>query len=367
MGWFSYELAPAFDEMIAHACRPFFIPDVGLGLHDWVIAWDHAMGNTWLISSGIDRYGQRDADQAQLRADAVLRQWQQAPPIRDPVADTRATDPPVVADFTMATYEVAVQRVIDYVLAGDIFQANLAQRFVLPFAGNPRYLYHELTERSPAPMAAFIQCDAMAIASASPEQFLRLDAASGGVETRPIKGTRPRDSDRERDALLADTLIASEKDRAENVMIVDLLRNDLSRVCKPGTVRAPILCALESHPTVHHLVSTVVGELGPGRDALDLLAATFPGGSITGAPKLRAMEIISELEPVARGVYSGAIGWIGLDGSMELSVAIRTITITDGFASLHAGGGITALSVPAEEFRESLDKTGALLEAAANR
>ncbi len=361
MGWLSYELAPAFDETIAHSRRPFSIPDVGLGLHDWVIAWDHAQGNIWLISSGIDHSGKRDAKRAGVRADAVLQQWQQAPLVRNRAADTGPTNAPIVADFTRAAYETAVQRVIDYVLAGDIFQANLAQRFVVPFPGDPWRLYRELTARTPAPMAAFIQRDAMAIASASPEQFLRLDAASGRVETRPIKGTRPRDSDPQRDALLAEELIASEKDRAENVMIVDLLRNDLSRVCRPGTVRVPTLCALESHPTVHHLVSTIVGELEPGRDALDLLAATFPGGSITGAPKLRAMEIIGELEPVARGVYSGAIGWIGLDSSMELSIAIRTITLTDGFASLHAGGGITALSVPSAEFREALDKADALL------
>ena len=366
MGWFSYELAPAFDEATAHPHRPFFIPDVGLGLHDWVIAWDHAQGQTWLISSGIDRYGQPDAERARVRAEAVLRQWQQPPMLQGPVATPRSTDATVVADFTLPTYEAAVQCVINYVLAGDIFQANLAQRFVLPFPGDSRRLYHELTLRSPAPMAAFIQRDALTIASASPEQFLRLDAASGRVETRPIKGTRPRDSNPQRDTLLADELIASEKDRAENVMIVDLLRNDLSRVCQPGTVRVPALCVLESHPTVHHLVSTVVGELEPGRDALDLLAATFPGGSITGAPKLRAMEVIGELEPVARGVYSGAIGWIGLDGSMDLSIAIRTITIADGFASFHAGGGITVLSVPAEEFREALDKAGVLLDAAAS-
>ena len=364
IGWFGYELGGAFDEIAPHTNKPLAIPDVALGLHDWVIAWDHARNECWLISSGADASGACSAARGQARAESVLDRWRETSGSRTQSPGTRPERDAIVADFTTERYEAAVQRVIDYVLAGDIFQANLAQRFVLPYAGDPQRLYRDLTRRSPAPMAAFLQHDGITVASASPEQFLRLKAANGAVETRPIKGTRPRDADLRRDTALAAELQASEKDRAENVMIVDLLRNDLSRVCRAGSVHAPVLCALESHPTVHHLVSTVVGTLATGQDALDLLAATFPGGSITGAPKLRAMEIIRELEPVARGVYSGAIGWIGLDGSMELSIAIRTITMANGIASFHAGGGITALSVPAEEYRESLDKAEAMLQAA---
>ncbi|HEY8061307.1 MAG TPA: anthranilate synthase component I family protein, partial [Gemmatimonadales bacterium] len=201
------------------------------------------------------------------------------------------------------------------------------------------------------------------VISASPERFLRLDPVTRHVETRPIKGTRPRRDDPEDDARLARELQASEKDQAENVMIVDLLRNDLARVCERGTVRVPVLNAVESHPTVHHLVSTVTGTLRASCDAFDLLAATFPGGSITGAPKLRAMSIIRDLEPVARGVYSGCIGWIGFDGGMDTSIAIRTVVLAEGMATFHAGGGITAQSDPADEYRETLDKARALAAA----
>jgi para-aminobenzoate synthetase component I len=224
-------------------------------------------------------------------------------------------------------------------------------------------LYGDLIQRSPAPMAAFLRRGDVSVASASPERFVRLEMPARQVETRPIKGTRPRHAVPARDAELARELTASEKDRAENVMIVDLMRNDLSRVCRPGSVQTPSLCALESHPTVHHLVSTVTGDLRTDCDALDLLAATFPGGSVTGAPKLRAMEIITELEPVARGVYSGAIGWIGLDGAMDTSIAIRTVTVADAVATFHAGGGITARSIPVDEYQETLDKAQALIAA----
>ena len=359
IGWFGYELGTAFDTVARHRYAPA-IPDVALGLYDWVIAWDHARGDAWLISSGIDASGMRHTDRAFTRAEAVQARWRTNGHLDDTGA--RATIDNIHADFTPDAYETAVGRVIEYVLAGDVFQANLAQRFTIPFYGSPLELYRNLTDRSPAPMAAFIQRGEVSVISASPEQFIQLDAATRRVETRPIKGTRPRDADATRDAARARELERSEKDRAENVMIVDLLRNDLSRVCQPGTVRTPALCVLESHPTVHHLVSTVIGDLEPGRDALDLLAATFPGGSITGAPKLRAMEIIQELEPIGRGVYSGAIGWIGLDGAMNTSIAIRTVTLASGIASLHAGGGITARSSPPEEYQETLDKARALLD-----
>ena len=256
-----------------------------------------------------------------------------------------------------------MDRVIAYILAGDAFQVNLAQRFTTAFDRDPIVLYAELRQHTPAPMAAFLRRGDVTIVSASPERFIRLAIPSRTIETRPIKGTRPRHADPEADRQLADELQRSEKDRAENVMIVDLMRNDLSRVSVPGSVKTLELCVLESHPTVHHLVSTVTGELRPAYDALDLIAATFPGGSITGAPKLRAMEIIGELEPVARGVYAGSIGWIGLDGAMDTSIAIRTVTVSHGVATFHAGGGITASSIATDEYQESLDKARALIAA----
>lgn len=360
VGWFGYELGAAFDRMPRAAFDPLALPDCALALYDWVIAWDHVEGKAWLVSSGVDASGDCSRERAEARAAEVMAVLNATP---NPVEDTSFTPATVSADFTAEGYRAAVARVVEHVLSGDIFQANLAQRFTAPFSGSVRGLYRRVRARSAASLAAYLDQGDVQLVSASPECFLRFDAASGAVETRPIKGTRPRGQGAAYDATLATELVASEKDRAENVMIVDLLRNDLARVCAPGTIDVPALCVLESHPTVHHLVSRVTGTLRAGRDALDLLAATFPGGSITGAPKLRAMAVIAELEPVTRGPYCGAIGWFGRDGSMQLSIAIRTITVARGVASFHAGGGITALSEPEAEYQETLDKAAALIAA----
>ena len=243
-----------------------------------------------------------------------------------------------------------------YILEGDIFQANIAQRFraACPARFDPLAFYERLRAINAAPFAAFLDFGDIAVASSSPERFLKVQGTR--VETRPIKGTAPRSSDPAEDAKALGTLLASEKDRAENVMIVDLLRNDLSRVCRPHSVEVPVLCGPESYASVHHLVSVVTGELAPGKDALDLLAAAFPGGSITGAPKVRAMQIIAELERVPRGVYCGAIGYFGFDGAMDTNIAIRTVVFRNREASVHAGGGITLLSDPAAEYDETLAK-----------
>jgi para-aminobenzoate synthetase component 1 len=264
--------------------------------------------------------------------------------------------------FTHRGYLNAVERVRDYIVAGDIFQANLSQRFQSGLREAPFELYQRLRRRNPAPFAAYLDFGDLAVLSASPERFLRLDGERRLIETRPIKGTRPRGLGPMHDAALGRALAESEKDRAENVMIVDLLRNDLSRVCRPGTVRVPELFALEHHPTVHHLVSTVVGELEPGADAIELIRAAFPGGSITGAPKVRAMEIIAELEPTRRGVYCGSIGYISSTGAMDTSIVIRTYLALRGQVYFQAGGGIVADSDPELEYRETLDKARGLIE-----
>jgi para-aminobenzoate synthetase component 1 len=264
--------------------------------------------------------------------------------------------------FTHQGYLDAVGRVRDYIIAGDIFQANLSQRFQTGMPEAPFDLYRRLRRRNPAPFAAYLDYGELAILSASPERFLRLDEQRRLIETRPIKGTRPRGLGPMHDAALGRALAESEKDRAENVMIVDLLRNDLSRVCRPGTVRVPELFALEHHPTVHHLVSTVVGELEPGADAADLIRAAFPGGSITGAPKVRAMEVIAELEPTQRGVYCGSVGYISVTGAMDTSIVIRTYLALRGQLYFQAGGGIVADSDPELEYRETLDKARGLIE-----
>jgi para-aminobenzoate synthetase component 1 len=258
----------------------------------------------------------------------------------------------------------AVERVREYIFAGDIFQANLSQRFESPLREPAWSLYRRLRDRNPAPFGAFLDFPGVAILSASPERFLRVDSA-GRVETRPIKGTRPRGIGPEHDAALAQALAESAKDLAENLMIVDLMRNDLSRVCAPGSVRVDELFALEQYATVHHLVSTVVGQLAAGADALDLLRAAFPGGSITGAPKLRAMEITAELEPSRRGVYCGSIGYWSVGGELDTSIAIRTAVVRNGRVYFNAGGGVVADSNPADEYQETLDKARGLIDALA--
>ena len=367
LGWLSYELGTAFNRTDRHEVEPLPVPDIALGLYDWVIAWDHHRAEAWLVSAGVDQRGNRAPSRARERARMVIDRWNAARPDALSGADHLAAPTSLTSDFSSGSYQQAVATAIDHVLAGDIFQVNLSQRFSGSFTGNPLVLFSEVCRRTPAPMAAFIKRAGVTVVSASPERFLRFDARSRQVETRPIKGTRPRHADPARDAALAEELGASEKDRAENVMIVDLMRNDLARACLPGSVDVAALHVLESHPTVHHLVSTITGVLRPEHDALDLVATTFPGGSITGAPKLRAMSIIRALEPISRGVYSGAIGWIGLDGGMDTSIAIRTMTITDEIVSFHAGGGITAQSNPGDEHREALDKARALLDAAGAR
>lgn len=257
----------------------------------------------------------------------------------------------------------AVQKVIDYIHAGDIFQANLTQRFTadLPKDFSPYGFYQNLRAINPALFAAYLNFDGFSIASSSPERFLKLDHKK--AETRPIKGTRPRHTDPQCDQKNATDLAQSAKDRAENTMIVDLLRNDLSKVCTPHSVHVPELCAVHSFASVHHLVSTVTGELEEGQTALDLLAGCFPGGSITGAPKVRAMEIISELEACPRGPYCGAIGYIGFDGNMDTNIVIRTVVFKDNLAAAQVGGGIVADSDPLAEYNETLDKARALFDA----
>jgi len=281
------------------------------------------------------------------------------PPRHSPLDDAEA--PP--SNFDPDAYKRAVQRVRDYIVAGDVYQVNLSQRFSLPLAGDPFDAYLRLRGRNPAPFAAYISMPEARVLSASPERFLSFDPATRRVQTRPIKGTRPRGRTPGEDEGLAAELLASAKDRAENVMIVDLERNDLGRVAVIGSVRVTELAAPETLPTVFHLTSTVEATLRDDRDLVDLLLAAFPGGSITGAPKIRAMEIIDELEPMARGVYTGAIGYIGFDGRMDLNIAIRTIVVKGGMAYFQAGGGIVADSDPEMEYQETLHKAWALADA----
>ena len=339
---------PPADRLTPH------MPDVALALYDWVIAWDHLEEKAWLIAIGND-------ERATARTAWVRNRLLAAPPaIRDRSAP--AAGPPQ-SNVPRAQFEAGVSRIREYIAAGDVYQVNLSQRFHAPFAGSALALYRRLRARNPAPFGAYLEFAGAQVASISPERFLRLDATTRAAEARPIKGTRPRGTTPDQDAALARELLESDKDRAENVMIVDLLRNDLGKVCRPGSVRVPKLFALESHPTVHHLVSTVTGVLREGADAFDLLRAAFPGGSVTGAPKIRAMQIIAELERAPRGLYCGAIGYVSATGAMDFNIPIRTIVLRDGSATFHAGAGIVWDSEPAAEYEETLAKARTMIEA----
>lgn len=364
-GLFSYELGRSLERLPAPARDQLAFPDLSLGLYDVVVALDLIERRGFILSTGFPEL----VGSAQERRAAERGRWFEAclkralPP--QPAASTSLAG--WTSNFTRASYERMVHEVIERILAGDIFQANVAQRFeaAVPDHFDHFGFYRRLRRLNPAPFSAYLDHPGFALASASPERFLK--AEGGRVETRPIKGTRRRFADAVLDALQARALTESRKDRAENVMIVDLLRNDLSKVCVPGSVQVPQLCGLETFASVHHLVSSVTGHLREGHGAVDVLAAAFPGGSVTGAPKVRAMEIITEMEGHARGPYCGAIGYIGFDGTMDTNIIIRTASFRHGTCVVQAGGGITTASDPASEYDETLDKARAIFEAFGTR
>ncbi|HET7042862.1 MAG TPA: aminodeoxychorismate synthase component I [Gemmatimonadales bacterium] len=365
LGYLAYEFGRRFERLPAPAFDDLELPDLLWPTYDWWIEWDHHSGAVTLHAATDARLAWAAERAAGPRPKPRwLRPHDVRPTARPPQFAAPELGPGITSTFPAAGYREAVHRVVEYIRAGDIFQANLSQRFATRCDAHPWALYRALRANSPAPFSAYLQHDDHAVVSHSPERFLQL-SADRWVETRPIKGTRPRGRTPAEDRALAAELLASAKDRAEHVMIVDLLRNDLSRVSTPGTVRCEELLALESYASVHHLVSTVTGRLEAGRDGAALIAATFPGGSITGAPKLRAMEIIAELEPTARGVYCGAIGaWTAAD-ELDLSIAIRTAVVRDGTLTWSAGGGIVADSDPDAEYAETLDKARAIADAVA--
>jgi para-aminobenzoate synthetase component 1 len=369
-GLFAYGLCHHVERLPKPPFDDFRVPDLAIGLYDWVLGFDHERGRAWLISAGLPGRSERRAAQ---RLTQVMR-WLERPAA--PEKNRRALSAPatirsprcrvpgleaVFSNFSRDEYLATIRRAIDYVHAGDCFQVNIAQRLLTPAGLNPLELYRRLRERNAAPFAGYFDVGEFVIASASPERFLRVE--HGEVETRPIKGTRPRGRTVEEDRARARELTGSAKDRAENVMIVDLLRNDLGRVCAYGSVRVEALCRLESFRYVHHLVSEVRGRLRAECGPVDLLRAAFPGGSVTGAPKVRAMEIITELEQVARGPYCGSLGYIGFDGSMDTNLLIRTFTHGKGWLSFSVGGGIVADSEPEREYEETWHKAEGLLRA----
>lgn len=379
-GLFGYDLNRSLEQIPEPPFDEFKVPALAVGLYDVVLALDHQDNRALLISQGLpecEPHARRRRAQDRI---AQFRRWLEQPddePRR--VAGRGDFETASIPDASLARqfatagvngltsnfsadgYREAVGRVIDYIYAGDVFQVNLAQRLLYPAVDDSVSLYLRLRERNAATFAGYFDLGDFQIVSASPERFLTV--RDGYVETRPIKGTCQRTLHPEADLFAGDALRQSEKDRAENVMIVDLLRNDLSRVCRPDSVKVTQLCELEVYGYVQHLVSAVCGELDDGNTPLDLLRAAFPGGSITGAPKVRAMEIIAELEPTARGPYCGSLGYVGFDGAMDLSILIRTITAGRGWWQIPVGGGIVAQSDPQREYEETWHKATGLIKA----
>jgi para-aminobenzoate synthetase component 1 len=368
-GLFGYDLAHLTEKLARPRFDEFNAPDLAIGLYDWVIGWDHVANRSWVVSTGAG--GEDRRRQAARRLESVLiaiRGIAPFPAIQRETLERLAAEyelrelPGVVSNYPTGGYQAAVRRAIEYTHAGDCFQVNVAQRLAMPQPCDGFSVYERLRTCNPAPFGGYLAMNRFILASASPERFLKVEA-DGQVETRPIKGTRRLLPDPIADAAAKAELLASPKDHAENVMIVDLLRNDLGKVCSYGSIKVAKVCELESYRTVHHLVSKVVGRLRPDRIATDLLKAAFPGGSVTGAPKFRAMEIIAELEPTARGAYCGSMGYLGFDGSMDTNILIRTITLGRGWAQFPAGAGIVADSDPDQEYEETLAKAEGLLRA----
>jgi len=362
VGYFSYDLCHFIERLPNSAVDDLQLPECYLGFYDAIVAFDHKENKAYLVSTGFPeleegkRHHRAEERVNELRSLVLL-----SPPPHEIKETPSGKGIVLKANFSHEGYLKAVATAREYICAGDIFQVNLSQRLEVDMNATPYELYKRLRKINPAPFANYFNFDGVSIVGASPERFLKL--RGDWVETRPIKGTKPRGKTPEEDKALAESLLKSAKDRAENIMIVDLERNDIGRVCRYGTVKVTELAILETYPTVFHLTSTVVGQLREGKSRIDLLKATFPGGSITGAPKVRAMEIIDELEPTRRSVYTGSLGYLSFGGDMDLDIVIRTIIVKDGRAYFQVGGAIVYDSEPEAEYIETLDKGKALIQA----
>lgn len=354
IGYLGYDLSRHFLPLKIKS-DPGLFPDMAIGIYDWAIVVDHEQGSASLIGQGRSEWLHQQPGQS--------RQWDVLVDyFRNTIESADQQDDPLAiqgggltCNMSQEGYQDSFNKIQGYIREGDCYQVNFAQCFKSTFQNRPSDIYLASRRQNPSPYGAYLGYSFGSVISASPEQFLSVDGHQ--VRTRPIKGTRPRSTNPVEDLALLDSLARSKKDRAENLMIVDLLRNDLGRVCDPGSIHVPELFRIESFATVHHLVSTVEGRLRSGEDAFSLLKACLPGGSVTGAPKIRAMQVIEELEPHGREVYCGAIGYIGFDGRMDTNIAIRTLLVSDtGEGRYWAGGGIVADSEAAAEYQESLDK-----------
>ena len=354
VGYFSYDLCHFLEELPSTAIDDIDAPDMWVGFYDGIVAVDNLKGKAYKVAPSPRRgEGRGEGDNVSNFS----------PHLNPLPKGERKYYSPIESNFLKEAYIAAINRAKEYIKEGDIYQVNLSQRFKTGLVMPPFELYRKLKAINPAPFAAYLDCGDAQIISASPERFLKIDAGSRYIETRPIKGTRPRGKTPVEDERLGNELINSPKDRAEHIMIVDLERNDLGRVCEYGTVKWSEPMTLEKYATVFHLVSTVSGRLRNDVDAVDCLINCFPGGSITGAPKIRSMEIIDELEPTKRAVYTGAMGYIGFNGNMDTNIVIRTFLAKAGKLYFQVGGGIVADSDPEAEYQETLDKARALIEA----
>jgi len=366
VGYFSYDLCHFIERLPSTAVDDLKLPECYLGFYDLVLAFDNLQGKAYVISTGFPELRETER---------MKRASQRLNEMKDKLADVSnsSTEVPFTptsfpteqvtlkGGFTHQEYVDAVEKARQYIIAGDIFEVNISQRFEAELSITPYELYKRLRQINPAPFACYLGFDEVTVVSASPERFIR--TRGDWIETRPVKGTRPRGKTPEEDEELANELLSSVKDRAENIMIVDLERNDLGRVCSYGSVKVTELTILEVFPTVFHLTSTVEGRLREGKNCIDLLKATFPGGSITGAPKVRAMEIIDELEPTKRSIYTGNIGYLSFNGDIDLNIAIRTFLVKGSKAYFQVGGAVVYDSDPEAEYQETLDKGKALVAA----
>jgi len=349
IGYFAYDLGRCIEQLPQQAKNEEDMPEMAVGIYDWALINDHKTQRCYLVSHGVNKDTEKQWLSLIDRFNSLSR----------PQPDPFVVSGELRCNLDEQAYAKAFDKIQHYITEGDCYQVNLAKRFEINADGDPWHAYNVLRKENPAPFSAFFKTPSATLLSSSPERLLQVN--DGLVETKPIKGTRPRDlSNQVRDKQLAEQLTKSEKDRAENLMIVDLLRNDLGKVCELGSIKVPTPFAIESFATVHHLVTTITGQLAEGNTAVALLRACFPGGSITGAPKLRAMEIIEELEPHRRGAYCGSIAYIGFDGKMDSNITIRTLVFNQNKLRFWAGGGIVADSNVDAEHQEVLDKAAAI-------
>ena len=349
IGYLAYDFGRLFEPLPDQAIDDLHLPSARLGLYAWALVSDHQEQTSQLVFHPALAQAERQ------RLIALFE-------LPDAQADVSfKLTAPFASDINAGQYRQAIERIHAYIQAGDCYQVNFAQRFRACFEGDPWTAYQALRVACPTPFAGYLPLPkGDAVLSLSPERFVKVSQRQ--VETRPIKGTRPRGRNSAEDAAFADELMASEKDRAENLMIVDLLRNDLGRTCRIGSVKVPELFRLESYPNVHHLVSAITGELAEGKDALDLIGGSFPGGSITGAPKIRAMQIIEELEPTRRALYCGSLMYLDVRGEMDSSIAIRSLLAKEGQIACWGGGGIVADSQWEAEYQETFTKVRVLMQ-----